>query len=161
MMNVARTVRRIGTTSLRAAYATAAPAPAPPSGLPSYDPQEDPQLAGFNYPKLSTASRQTRNPLGWWDIQERVQFNEPVPENDDIQSMWAPDVHKVKPSSALSQLLLMFSALGAFATGVYYIKADAPGVPRAYPYGGLVKELSGTDDAEYAARPDTANVLED
>jgi NADH dehydrogenase (ubiquinone) 1 beta subcomplex subunit 8 len=104
------------------------------------------------YPALSSASRQLRNPKGWWDNQERVNFGEPVrtvpyrstpsrvgdthpltsprrqlekvPENDDIQSMWAPDVHAIKPSSALSQLLLMFGAVGLFAFGVYEMRAQ-------------------------------------
>lgn len=48
------------------------------SPLPSYDPVEDPQLAGLDYPKLPTTSRQARNPLGWWDTQERINFDEPV-----------------------------------------------------------------------------------
>lgn len=106
-----------------------------------------------------------------------------VPENDDIQSMWAPDVHKVKPFSAFTQLVLAFSAVGTFAGFVYFIQAPPPAVSlifwscpahargrqrpptrpaeadwvplrsqlkRAYPYDGLVKELSGTDETIYA-----------
>ena len=42
--------------------------------------------------------------------------------------MWAPDVHKVKPFSALSQLLTMFGALAVFSYGVYNIQAPAPAV---------------------------------
>ena len=49
-----------------------------------------------------------------------------LPENDDIQSMWAPDVHKVKPASALAQLVAMFGAVGLFALGVYEVRASAP-----------------------------------
>jgi len=43
-----------------------------------------------------------------------------VPENDDVQSMWAPDVHKVRPSSALAQLATMLSLVGIFSVGVYF-----------------------------------------
>ena len=62
------------------AYATAA---APKAALPlpthaKYDPELDPQLAGLDYPLLSTASRQLRKPTGYWDSQERVNFDEPV-----------------------------------------------------------------------------------
>lgn len=181
------------------AYATSLPPPPPvPAGTPSYDPSLDPQLAGLNYPQLSTESRQARSPRGWWDQQERVNFGEPVslrtfvsscregqlmrraqvPENDDIQSMWAPDIHKVKPLSAVMQLLTAFALVGVFAGGVYMIRAPAPAVrpfpigwerlkdadelvppaqlPRAYPYDGLVKELSGTEDALYAVRSSLA-----
>lgn len=88
--------------------------------------------------------------------------------------MWAPDVHKVKPFSALSQLLTMFGALAVFSYGVYNIQAPAPAVrtlmatidekkrsthqrrdlssqlPRSYPHDGLVQALSGTNDEQYA-----------
>jgi len=40
--------------------------------------------------------------------------------------MWAPDVHKVKPASALAQLVAMFGAVGLFALGVYEVRASAP-----------------------------------
>lgn len=37
--------------------------------------------------------------------------------------MWAPDVHRVKPSSALTQLLMAFAGVGLFSLGVYGISA--------------------------------------
>ncbi|KAL8276607.1 hypothetical protein RQP46_010956 [Phenoliferia psychrophenolica] len=160
MLAISRVARPLRTLSLRAA-STVAPPPPTLTPATTYDPEEDPQLAGMGYPKLSTASRQTRSPYGWWDSQERVNFGEPVPENDDIQSMWAPDVHKVKPLSAFSQLLLAFSAVGTFAGVVYFIQAPPPALPRAYPFDGLVKELSGTDEAIYAARTESENVIEE
>lgn len=148
-----RTTARRTLPTLTRSYVTGAPSTSPPpypavkSSL--YDPDQEPALADLGYPKLSTASRQTRQPKGWWDTQERINFGEPVspsplltlgslslmrervlqlPENDDIQSMWAPDVHKVKPFSALSQLLTMFGALAVFSYGVYNIQAPAPAV---------------------------------
>ncbi|KAK4704338.1 NADH dehydrogenase (ubiquinone) 1 beta subcomplex subunit 8, partial [Phenoliferia sp. Uapishka_3] len=162
MFAITRAMRPLSSLSVRVAYASTAASPPPlPSSAATYDPEEDPQLAAMGYPKLSTASRQTRGPYGWWDMQERVQFGEPVPENDDIQSMWAPDVHKIKPFSAFSQLILALSGVATFAGVVYFIQAPPPALPRAYPYEGLVKELSGTDDALFAARPDSANVIEE
>lgn len=83
---------------------------------------------------------------------ERINFGEAVPIDDDVQSMWAPDVHSIDPFSAFSQLVTAFAAVGVFAVGVWFIRAPAPALPRAYPYGGLVQELSGTDDKLYAAR---------
>lgn len=53
-------------------------------------------------------------------------------ESDDILSMWAPDVHKVAPSSALFQLILAGAGVALFSGGVYLIKASPPGVPREY-----------------------------
>ncbi|GAA5821331.1 hypothetical protein JCM10212_006782, partial [Sporobolomyces blumeae] len=140
-----RTAIRRTVPSASRAYATSAPATSPPPypavKSASYDPDLEPALADLAYPKLSSQSRQLRNPRGWWDTQERINFGEPVPENDDIQSMWAPDVHKVKPSSAFAQLMTMFGALAVFSYGVYNIAAPAPALPRAYPYDGLSKEL--------------------
>ncbi|GAA6024749.1 hypothetical protein JCM10207_008884 [Rhodosporidiobolus poonsookiae] len=144
-------------------YATAAPATAPPPypavKTEPYDPDTEPALAAMNYPKLSRDSRQLRQPRGWWDAQERLNFGEPLPENEDLQSMWAPDVHKVKPSSALSQLLLMFGVVGVFALGVNEIRARPHALPRGYPNNGLVRELSGTDDEQYAARKQEDNEI--
>ncbi|BGP46624.1 hypothetical protein JCM10450v2_002471 [Rhodotorula kratochvilovae] len=160
---LARTVLR--RAALARTYATAAPDAAPPpvplSKAPLYDQDREPALAAMGYPELSRDSRQLRSPRGWWDNQERVRFGEPVPENDDIQSMWAPDVHAVKPSSALTQLLLAFGAVGLFALGVYEIRGPAPMLPRAYPHDGLVKELSGTSDASFAARTEAENQVEE
>ncbi|GAA5839070.1 hypothetical protein JCM5353_008723 [Sporobolomyces roseus] len=160
-----RTTTRRTLPTLTRSYVTGAPSTSPPpypavkSSL--YDPDQEPALADLGYPKLSTASRQTRQPKGWWDTQERINFGEPLPENDDIQSMWAPDVHKVKPFSALSQLLTMFGALAVFSYGVYNIQAPAPALPRSYPHDGLVQALSGTNDQQYAARTESANVVEE
>ncbi|GAA5856297.1 hypothetical protein JCM9279_006412 [Rhodotorula babjevae] len=143
-------------------YATAAatpdvsPPPIPANKAPLYDPDREPALAQIGYPELSRDSRQLRSPKGWWDNQERIQFGEPLPENDDIQSMWAPDVHKVKPASALAQLVAMFGAVALFALGVYEVRASAPMLPRAYPYDGLSKELGGSP-----ARTEAENAVED
>ncbi|GAA5879765.1 hypothetical protein JCM3774_000180 [Rhodotorula dairenensis] len=138
-----------------------APPPIPMSNAPQYNPDVEPALHAMGYPALSSASRQLRSPKGWWDNQERVNFGEPVPENDDIQSMWAPDVHKIKPSSAVAQLLLMFGAVGAFAFGVYEFRAQPHALPRAYPHDGLVQALSGTSDPQYAARTEAENTVDD
>ncbi|KAK4058310.1 hypothetical protein OIO90_000467 [Microbotryomycetes sp. JL221] len=128
-------------------YATQAPSTShtppvnPPAPSGSYDPELDPQLADMAYPKVYTESRQLRNPRGWWDTQERIQFGEPVPESDDVQSMWAPDVHKVKPSSAFAQLVTVFLTVAGFGYLVTVTSPFAPALPRGY----------AEDDASLAA----------
>ncbi|ORY82333.1 hypothetical protein BCR35DRAFT_303720 [Leucosporidium creatinivorum] len=145
-------------TPLRTYATTHAPSASPVQAHPlqqseTYDAELDPQLHDMAYPKLYTTSRQLRSPRGWWDTQERINFGEPVPESDDIQSMWAPDVHKVKPSSALFQLLSAFAGVGLFATGVYFIKAPPHALPRGYPQDGSEEAIG--------ARPLSANEIED
>ena len=55
------------------------PAAAPVTGAETtFDYNEDPQLAGLGFPKIKEVNRQERNPLGWWDNQERTNFGEPV-----------------------------------------------------------------------------------
>lgn len=85
-----------------------APPPIPMSSAPLYNPDAEPALHAsqsrvllldrvtprpparaltpsprnaVGYPALSSASRQLRNPKGWWDNQERVNFGEPVRTN--------------------------------------------------------------------------------
>ncbi|KAK4050092.1 hypothetical protein OIV83_003663 [Microbotryomycetes sp. JL201] len=134
---------------LTAAYATHAPSASvtpptnPPAPSGSYDPELDPQLADMAYPKLYTESRQLRNPRGWWDSQERIQFGEPVPEQDDVQSMWAPDVHKVKPSSAFTQLAVVFATVFGFGYLVCATSPSSPALPRGYAEGDASLEAIG------------------
>ena len=73
-----------------------------------------------------------------------------VSENDDVLSMWSPDALPTPPQYALRALLTMFATLGAFSGLVYMSLPDAPAVPRGFPYDGLVRELSGTDDEQFA-----------
>ncbi|GAA5861229.1 hypothetical protein JCM8547_008526 [Rhodosporidiobolus lusitaniae] len=168
LSRTARTLLKPST--LTRTYVTAAPTSAPPP-IPLvksavYDADEEPALHDMHYPKLSRDSRQLRPAFvsggkRWDDMQERRNFGEPVPENEDIQSMWAPDVHKVKPASALSQLLFMFGVVGVFALGVDQIRARPHALPRGYPNNGLVREMSGTDDEQYAVRKQEENEIAD
>lgn len=63
--------------------------------------------------------------------------------------MWGPDVPRagLTPQSALRQLLAAFAG---FATLALVIKnygiPERPGVPREFPYDGLVKELGGLEE---------------
>ena len=71
-------------------------------------------------------------------------------ENDDALSMWGPDEHKKPVHLAAAQLFLMSGVLASIAGFIYLIQPDLPAARRMYPYEGLVKELSGTDDQQYA-----------
>lgn len=59
--------------------------------------------------------------------------------------MWAPDVHKVAPISALSQNLFAFALVGVFAAGVYLIQAAPPAVSHSGWMLQVEKLRKGTD----------------
>ncbi|WOO80110.1 uncharacterized protein LOC62_03G003621 [Vanrija pseudolonga] len=115
-------------------------APPPPPGVPV-----DPQLNG--YPQLPYVSLQTREPFGWWDIQERKNFNELVHEEEDVLGMWGPDVHKISPGRALAQIGIAASLIAAFGYLIYQTAPESPVARREYPYDGLSKELGGWSKA--------------
>jgi NADH dehydrogenase (ubiquinone) 1 beta subcomplex subunit 8 len=81
---LARSLLRRSAATLSRSYATHAPEGLPPvpksTAIPTsaYDPAEEPSLAAMGYPKMYSESRQYRNPLQYWDKQERVNFGEPV-----------------------------------------------------------------------------------
>jgi len=137
-------------------YATAPPpdttlAPTETSGSPPAEiahqlaPGEeiDPQLNG--YPQLPYAFAGNRPALGWWDIQDRRNFGEPLHEQDDVLGMWGPDPTPVSGLNALGQISVMLSVLGAFCYVVSRLAPERPCTPRSYPFGGLEKELGGHD----------------
>ncbi|KAH9903064.1 hypothetical protein C8Q73DRAFT_609672, partial [Cubamyces lactineus] len=122
-------------------YATpSAPAPTSPAPMTS-PPDDDPQLA--DYPRLPFVSKQTRPALGWEDLQFRRNFGEPLHEQEEVLSMWGPDVPVVAPQIALrwfSIAVLGFVSLGVLCN---YAHPVIPAVRREYPFGGLSSELGG------------------
>lgn len=55
-------------------------------------------------------------------------------EQDDILSVWAPDIHAgVKPSFALRQLGIATLGFCSFFSVVYYFAADSPAERRVSP----------------------------
>ncbi|WVQ72488.1 hypothetical protein IAR50_002043 [Cryptococcus sp. DSM 104548] len=105
----------------------------------------DPQLNG--YPQLPDETLQRRQPLGWWDMQERKNFGEVIHESEDVIGMWGPDVHKTSWQSALLQLSGAIGLVGAFAFFVVQVRPERPAVAREYPYNGLEQELGGVNVA--------------
>ncbi|GAA98834.1 uncharacterized protein L969DRAFT_50670 [Mixia osmundae IAM 14324] len=125
----------------------------PPMIVPtSEEVENDPQLAGLGYPQFKGTSRQWRKPYGWWDPQERVNFGETRHQSDETLSMWGPDVHSTPGPYALRAFAIAVAGFASFGTLIYYSMSPRPIAARTYPYGGLVQELSGTTDAQYAAR---------
>ncbi|KIK93610.1 hypothetical protein PAXRUDRAFT_504247 [Paxillus rubicundulus Ve08.2h10] len=114
--------------------------------------EKDPQLG--DYPELPWLSNQTLPPRGWWDPQMRRNFGDPVHENEEVLSMWGPDISAVPPQTALFQFTLAASAFVGFAfLCKYALLPERPTVPREYPFSGLVRELGGLE--ENKAREET------
>ncbi|SPO29486.1 uncharacterized protein UTRI_04779_B [Ustilago trichophora] len=103
---------------------------------------KDPQLG--DYPDLPFISNQQRKySPKWWDTQEKRNFGETPHEQDDVLSVWAPDVHAVPASSALRQFLVAIGVVVLFGSAVYAATPAKPALPRTYPRDGLAAELGG------------------
>ncbi|GBE87986.1 Ndufb8, NADH dehydrogenase 19kDa subunit [Sparassis latifolia] len=105
---------------------------------------EDPQLAG--YPQLPYISRQLLPPKGWEDPQMRRNFGDTLHEEEEVLSMWGPDVSPLPPKTALRQFTIATLGFVTFGVVVNYLVPARPAVPREYPYSGLVKELGGLEE---------------
>ncbi|KAH0833031.1 Ndufb8, NADH dehydrogenase 19kDa subunit [Lanmaoa asiatica] len=116
--------------------------------------EKDPQLG--DYPELQWQSSQTLPPRGWWDQSMRRNFGDPVPEYEEVLSMWGPDISVVPPRTALLQFTLAASAFVGFGfLCKFVLLPERPTVPREYPFSGLVKELGGLEDNK--ARQETGD----
>ncbi|KAG6821296.1 hypothetical protein H0H93_000157 [Arthromyces matolae] len=105
----------------------------------------DPQLDG--YPQLPFVSRQHLPPTGWQDPIMRRNFGDTLHEEEEVLSMWGPDIPPTPPSTAASHFLIAVTAFVSFGFLVRYgLLQDPPAVRREYPYGGLVTELGGLDE---------------
>ncbi|PWN18186.1 hypothetical protein BCV69DRAFT_263561, partial [Microstroma glucosiphilum] len=111
--------------------------------------EKDPQLG--DYPDVPAKSYQSRRyDKSWWDPQEKRNFGEIPGEQDDVLSVWAPDIHAgVKPSFALRQLGIATLGFCSFFSVVYYFAADSPAERRTYPRDGLAEELGNSQVAAY------------
>ncbi|KAG5651943.1 hypothetical protein H0H81_006885 [Sphagnurus paluster] len=105
----------------------------------------DPQLDG--YPQLPFTSRQNLPALGWQDPLLRRNFGDTLHEEDEVLSMWGPDVPPVPPSTATLHFAIaasLFVGFGFLAKNV--LQQDAPAIRREYPFSGLVTELGGLEE---------------
>ncbi|KAH7913581.1 hypothetical protein BJ138DRAFT_1171205 [Hygrophoropsis aurantiaca] len=138
------TLTRSKTSSLAFSRAYATPAT-----------EKDPQLG--DYPDLPWVSNQHLAPRGWWDQQMRRNFEDPIPENEEVLSMWGPDVPGIPPQKALFQFTLAVTGFVGFGLLCNYaLVPERPAVPREYPFSGLVRELGGLE--ENRAREESVDV---
>ncbi|KIM73269.1 hypothetical protein PILCRDRAFT_829284 [Piloderma croceum F 1598] len=106
--------------------------------------ERDPQIG--DYPVIQISNQQL-TPRGWWDQQARRNFGDPIPEYDEVLSMWGPDVPPVPPHIALYQFsLVAFGFIGFGFFCKYALVPDKPAVPREYPFSGLITELGGLEE---------------
>lgn len=67
-------------------------------------------------------------------------------EQDEVLSMWGPDIPPLSPYKALAQFSI--AALGFVGFGFLVkevLTPDPPAMRRTYPYSGLVAELGGIE----------------
>ena len=67
-------------------------------------------------------------------------------EEDEVLSMWGPDISVVPPRTALFQFTLAVLGFVGFGFFVNSIVPDRPAVPRQYPFSGLITELGGMEE---------------
>ncbi|TFK74103.1 hypothetical protein BDN72DRAFT_886500 [Pluteus cervinus] len=112
---------------------------------PSQEP--DPQLG--DYPQLPWVSRQTLPAKGWDDPLLRRNFGDTLHEQEEVLSMWGPDVAPIPPKQALFQFTL--AALGFVSFGLLVknvLAQEPPAIRREYPFDGLVTELGGHEETK-------------
>ncbi|KAJ2782956.1 hypothetical protein H4R18_001972 [Coemansia javaensis] len=106
---------------------------------PYLDP--DPQIG--DYPNLPHRFAEDRPQRGWWDRQNRRNFGEPIPEQDEILNMMAPTRYR---APGWRQIGKMWAGFVATIGGVYFLisqtRAERPYVRSFYP-NGLKDELGG------------------
>lgn len=85
---------------------------------------------------------------------ERRNIGEPIHEQEELLSMWGPDVPVVDPHTAMRHFAVAFAGFVGFGFFVkYFMTLEPPAIRREYPYNGLIKELGGLE--ENKARPES------
>jgi NADH dehydrogenase (ubiquinone) 1 beta subcomplex subunit 8 len=74
----------------------------------------------------------------------------------DLVDIWSPDRFDVKSDKTAVKynLFVATGVVGFFGFLYYFAYPEPPAARREYPYGGLYKELGGTDETKelYAVR---------
>ena len=68
---------------------------------------------------------------------------EQLHEQEEILSMWGPDVPVVAPPTAARWFSIAVLGFVTFGVLVSYTHPAMPAIRREYPFGGLVEELGG------------------
>ncbi|KAI0707326.1 hypothetical protein C8Q76DRAFT_696541 [Earliella scabrosa] len=125
-------------------------------------PDDDPQLA--DYPRLPFVSKQTRPARGWEDMQFRRNFGETssscltpeqLHEQEEVLSMWGPDVPVVPPQTAARWFSIAVLGFVSFGVLCNYAHPEIPAIRREYPFSGLVSELGGYEENQARVEQDT------
>ncbi|KAL0577128.1 hypothetical protein V5O48_004842 [Marasmius crinis-equi] len=113
---------------------------------PQAEEPEEPTIL-TEYPDVPAINRQYLPPKGWQDNQMRRNYGDPLHEQEELHSMWSPDIPTIDPNLALKRFAMAFLGFaGAFMLIKEVGTPEPHFVRRTYPYGGLVKELGGTEE---------------
>ncbi|GJJ72883.1 NADH dehydrogenase (ubiquinone) 1 beta subcomplex subunit 8 [Entomortierella parvispora] len=103
-----------------------------------------------SYPNMPMYNQQWRDATasaGYWDRQDRRNFGETVPEEDEVLNIWSPDVWDFPAALGVKRLL----TAAAFFLGIGYLlvetQPEAHFTPRTYPHDGLLEAL-GVDASD-------------
>ncbi|KAG5520179.1 hypothetical protein PMAC_001256 [Pneumocystis sp. 'macacae'] len=111
--------------------------------------KEDPMVG--DYPSnIPFVSRQTRTPYdsSYFDITERRKFGEPLHEQDEILTMFSPDVHShISPSKAFFHLLTFGFVVATFCSITYILRPKPFVMPRESFIKKLERSSNVVDDS--------------
>ncbi|KAK3708612.1 hypothetical protein QZH41_011780, partial [Actinostola sp. cb2023] len=118
-----------------------------------------------DYPNLPYISSQRRQYFGWWDMQDRRNYAEPVHEDEDAINIWVwqevesndkytrdhtvPLMRQVilifDRTEVLKHFLVAFGFLGVvgYLSYLYDAPSQNPAIPREFPYDNLYLERGG------------------
>ncbi|KAF9155940.1 hypothetical protein BG015_007971 [Linnemannia schmuckeri] len=138
------------TTSASSLHNKADPAiPGDPTGfLPGDKITGETQIG--SYPNLPMYNQQWRdaNPsAGYWDRQDRRNFGETVPEEDEVLNIWSPDVWAFPASLGVKRLLAAAAAFIGFGYFLVQTQPEPHFARRNYPHDGLLEAL-GVDASD-------------
>ncbi|KAJ8072380.1 hypothetical protein PM082_015939 [Marasmius tenuissimus] len=109
------------------------------------------------YPDVTPINRQYLPPKGWQDNQYRRNYGDALHEREELYSMWSPDIPGINPNVALRRFALAFLGFaGTFMLIKEYVTPEPHFIRRTYPYGGLVKELGGTEENKARVEEETS-----
>ncbi|KAF9401576.1 hypothetical protein BGZ94_005170 [Podila epigama] len=103
-----------------------------------------------SYPNLPMYNQQWRdaNPsAGYWDRQDRRNFGETVPEEDEVLNIWSPDVWAFPAGLGVKRLLTAAAVFLGFGYLVNETQPEPHFTRRNYPEDGLLKAL-GVDPSD-------------
>ncbi|KAF9086407.1 hypothetical protein BGX23_008912 [Mortierella sp. AD031] len=103
-----------------------------------------------SYPNLPMYNQQWRdaNPsAGYWDRQDRRNFGETVPEEDEVLNIWSPDVWAFPAALGVKRLLAAAAAFIGFGYLLVKTQPEPHFTRRNYPHDGLLEAL-GVDASD-------------